>query len=92
MDIFWGHHKSGLYLGVISMHFMVFQGTEWGIFFWVAKMSNIFWGCLQFLKFLGVDAGPEPTYVKKMRVHPPPPCGLTPVCSASRPAFFQKRN
>ena len=42
-----GHHKNGLYLGVISMHFRVFsegQGTECGIFFWVAKISNIFWG------------------------------------------------
>ena len=29
----WGHHNIGLYLGVISMHFMVFfrvQGTDWG--------------------------------------------------------------
>ena len=45
MDIFGGHHKIGLYLGVISMHFMVFsqgQGTEWGIFIGVAKISNIF--------------------------------------------------
>ena len=28
------------------MHFRVFsygQGTEWGVFFWVAKISNIFW-------------------------------------------------
>ena len=25
VDIFWGHHKIGLYLGVISMHFMVFS-------------------------------------------------------------------
>ena len=24
-DIFWGHHKIGLYLGVISMHFRVFS-------------------------------------------------------------------
>ena len=35
---FWCHHKIGLYLGVISMHFRVFsevQGTEW----------DIFWGC-----------------------------------------------
>ena len=24
VDIFWGHHKIGLYLGVISMHFRVF--------------------------------------------------------------------
>ena len=44
---------------VISMHFIVFsqgQGTEFGIFFWVAKISN----------------GPEPTYDEKMRVPPPP--------------------
>ena len=30
-DIFWGHYKIGLYLGVISMHFRVSslgQGTE----------------------------------------------------------------
>ena len=43
---FWGHHKIGLYLGVISMHFRVFpqgQGTEWGIFF----------GLLTFRIFLG---------------------------------------
>ena len=38
VDIFLGHHKIGLYLGFISMHFMVFsegQGTERGagIFF-----------------------------------------------------------
>ena len=57
INIFWGmktlwiflggHHKIGLYLGVISMHFMVFsegQGTEWGIFLGGAKSSNIFWG------------------------------------------------
>ena len=49
--------KIGLYLGVISMHFRIFsqgQCTEWGIFFWVAKISNIFLGCLKFLIFLGV--------------------------------------
>ena len=31
VDIFWGHHKIGLYKGVISMHFRVSslgQGTE----------------------------------------------------------------
>ena len=47
VDIFWGHHKIGLYLEVISMHFKVFskgQGTELGIFSWVAKISNIFFG------------------------------------------------
>ena len=25
VDIFWGHHKIGLYLEVISMHFKVFS-------------------------------------------------------------------
>ena len=55
VDIFWGgHHKIGLCLGVIYMHFMVFsegQGTEWGyflgllkfqIFFRVLEISDIF--------------------------------------------------
>ena len=57
MGIFWGHHKIGLYLEVISMHFRVFsesQGTEWRIFFWLLKVQifiiwvleilDIFWG------------------------------------------------
>ena len=54
VDIFWGHHKIGLYLGVISIHFRVFskgQGTECGIFFWLLKyffgvleITNYFWG------------------------------------------------
>ena len=49
MKILWiffcGHHKIGLYLGVISMHFRAIsygQCTEWWIFFGVAKISNIF--------------------------------------------------
>ena len=39
---FGGHHKIGLYLGVISMHFMVSslgQGTEWGYFFGLLKFQ-----------------------------------------------------
>ena len=47
VDIFGGHHKIGLYLRVISKHFRVFslgQGTEWGMFWGVAKISNIFGG------------------------------------------------
>ena len=47
---FGGHHKIGLYLGVISMHFRVLsesQGTEWGIFLGVAKISNIFFGVFE---------------------------------------------
>ena len=46
MDMLGGHHKIGLYLGVISMHFRVFsegQGTACG-YFWVAKISYIFGG------------------------------------------------
>ena len=37
------------------MHFRVFscQGTEWGIFFGVVKISNIFLGCLKFRFFFG---------------------------------------
>ena len=52
MDIFWGHHKIGLYLGFISMHFRVFsegQGTEWGYF----------WGLLNFQIFFGVLEIPD---------------------------------
>ena len=36
VDIFWDHHKIGLYLEVISMNFRVFsegQGTDWRKFF-----------------------------------------------------------
>ena len=54
-----GHHKIGLYLGVISMHFRVFsegQGTKWGIFLGVDKISNTFWGCLELMVFLGVNS------------------------------------
>ena len=49
MDIFWGHHKIGLYVGVISMQFRVFpsgQGTEWGIFSGLLKFG-IFFGVLE---------------------------------------------
>ena len=58
MNILWiffgDHHKIGLYLEVISMHFRVFsegQGTEWKIFLGSAKISNIYLGCLKFLIF-----------------------------------------
>ena len=49
--LFGSHYKIGLYLGVISMHFSFFslgQGTEWGIFLAVAKISNIFLGARNF--------------------------------------------
>ena len=34
-----------------------------GVFFGVAKISNIFWGGLELMRM--VDAGPEPTYAEK---------------------------
>ena len=45
-----------------------------GIFFWVAKISNIFLGCLKFLIFFGVmgRCGPEPTYEEKNESTPLP--------------------
>ena len=51
VDIFGGHHKTGLVLGVISMHFRVFsygQGTEWEYFILggggVVLKNKYFWG------------------------------------------------
>ena len=38
------HFRGGFYQG---------NGTEWGIFLGVAKISNIFWGCAKFLIFFG---------------------------------------
>ena len=38
---FWGQHKTGLVLGVISMHFRILSMYRMGIFFGVAKISNI---------------------------------------------------
>ena len=47
VDIFLGHHKIGLYLGVISMHFRVF--------FFKVKVQNrgYFLGLLKFQIFFG---------------------------------------
>ena len=53
MSILWilfgggGHHKIGLYLEFISMHFRDFsegQGTEWRIFFGLLKFQIFIWG------------------------------------------------
>ena len=51
MKILWiffgGCNKTGLYLGVICMHFRVFskgQGTEWGIFLGLLKFQIFVWG------------------------------------------------
>ena len=44
VDIFWGHHKIGLYFGVISMHFRVFLWSRYRIggILGVAEISNVF--------------------------------------------------
>ena len=45
--LFGGHHKIGLYLEIISMHFRVFsegQGSEWRIFFGLLKFQIFIWG------------------------------------------------
>ena len=69
MKILWiflgGHHKIGLYLGIISMHFVSFLKAK------VQNSGYILWGCKNFKYFFGeleipdtfggwtVDAGPE---------------------------------
>ena len=53
MDISFGSSQNWASLRVISMHFRVFfkvKVQNWDIF-WVAKISNIFLGCLKFLIF-----------------------------------------
>ena len=50
---FWVSSQNLASLRVISMHFRVFfkvKVQNWDIF-WVAKVSNIFLGCLKFLIF-----------------------------------------
>ena len=53
VDIFGCHHKSGLVVAVISMHFRVFFKVEVqnGNSLGAAKISNLFWLCLIFLIF-----------------------------------------
>ena len=56
MDIFLGSSQNWASLRVISMQFLVFfLGSKYrfGIFFGVAKISNIFLGRLKFLIFFG---------------------------------------
>ena len=59
---FWGDHKIGLYLGVISMHFWVFfkvNVQNWG-YFWGLLKFPIFFGMLEipdFFFFLGGGGG-----------------------------------
>ena len=52
VDIFWGHHKIELVLGLflcILGSFLKVNEQNGDICFWVAKISNIFFGCLIFL-------------------------------------------
>ena len=49
-----GHHKIGLHLGIFSMHFFGYflkVKVQNGGIFGVAKISNIYLGCLKFLIF-----------------------------------------
>ena len=63
MKILWifvgGHHKIGLYLGVISMHLRYFfkvKVQNGGYFLGDAKISNNFLRCLKFLIFVWVNS------------------------------------
>ena len=54
VDFFGGSSQNWASLRVISMQFRVFflrSRYRIGIFFWGAKISNIFLGCLKFLIF-----------------------------------------
>ena len=51
VDIFGGHHKNGLYLGVIFLRSRYRMGDIFG----VAKISKIFWGAYFFISFVGVN-------------------------------------
>ena len=45
VDIFWGHYKTGLVIGVISMYFGVFsygKCPEWGYFLRLQKFQGFF--------------------------------------------------
>ena len=55
VDNFWGSSQNWASWSIISMQFRVFfkvkvQNLD---IFWVAKISNIFLGCLKFLIFFG---------------------------------------
>ena len=60
VDIFWGHHKFGLYLRVISTHFSVFLKA-------MVQNGNIFGGLLKFQIFFGVLEIPDIFFWVKRR-------------------------
>ena len=49
---FLGYHKTGLYLGVISMHFRVFSYCQ-------GSGGGYFWGLIKFQIFFGVLEIPD---------------------------------
>ena len=51
MDIFWGHYKIGLYLGIISMHFRV--KVQKGVYFLGLVKFQIIFGVLEIPDILG---------------------------------------
>ena len=69
MKILWifsgGHHKTGLTLGVISMHLGSFLkvNLQNGDNFWAVKIPDIFWRQT-------VDVGSKPTYDEKNESSP----------------------
>ena len=71
------------------MHFRVFFSRsryKIGIFFWVAKISNIFWGCLKFLIFFFGERlmlGPSLRMRKKLE-YPPWECRPLPLAYRAR--------
>ena len=71
----WGSSQNYLYLGVISMHLGSFLKVKVqnGGCFWVAKISNIYLGCLKFLIFFLVNSrcwARAYMYEEKMRATP----------------------
>ena len=75
VDFFGGHHKIGLYLGVISCilgSFLKVKVQKRGYVLGLLKFQINFWGAWNFWYFWGwtLDAWPEPTYEEKKRVPP----------------------
>ena len=72
----------GSFLKVIVQNGDIFRGcSNFKYFFGVLKIPDIF-----FLE-CRVEAWPEPTYAEKMRVTPPPPPGVAPICAVSSSKF-----
>ena len=71
---FWGHHKIGLYLEVISMHFRGFsegRGTEWRTFFGLQKFIYLF-AMLEIPDIFGVNGKCCPSQMHEEKIEIPP--------------------